>query len=128
MSRLTPDIVLVDDDAAVHTLVERLIRRSERRLTSYSDPIEARAGLVGVVASLLIVDGHMPLLDGLDLLESLATDGELVARRSLLCSVVRPCASDLERAHAIGVEFMTKSELFDRRRFHATITSDAGAA
>ena len=119
------DIVLVDDDADVHVLARRLLRRTPRRLVGLDGARAAARRLAHRDAELLIVDARMPDGDGLELLEGLRERGELRAARTVLSSAGRLGTEDRARAEALGIEVIVKSELFDRAGFAGHIAGRA---
>ena len=119
------DIVLVDDDADVHVLARRLLRRTPRRLVGLDGARAASRRLAHRDVELLIVDARMPDGDGLELLEGLRERGELRAARTVLSSAGRLGTGDRARADALGIEVIVKSELFDRVAFAGHVAGPA---
>src|SRR3954466_13750212 len=71
-------ILIVDDEPANVELLKRLLERSGFvHLHSTSDPRQAAPMFKALAPDLVLLDLHMPHLDGLDVLDQLsATDGD----------------------------------------------------
>src|SRR5689334_18438983 len=64
-----PVVVCVDDEPAILSSLQRLLRREPYRFLTTANPEEAAAWVIERKASLLIADQRMPSMSGLDLLE-----------------------------------------------------------
>jgi EAL domain-containing protein (putative c-di-GMP-specific phosphodiesterase class I) len=107
-------VVIVDDNQANVTLLERILRREGvRRIYSTTDPREVLALYRDVDPDLVVLDLHMPHLDGFSLLSSFAEvipDGTYLPLLVLTADATREAK---ERALAAGAQdFLIKP--FDR--------------
>lgn len=64
-----PVVVCVDDEPAILSSLQRLLRKEPYRFLTTENPEEAATWVVDRKASLLIADQRMPSMSGLDLLE-----------------------------------------------------------
>ena len=115
------DIVLVDDDPLVAEFVERVLRRSPRRLRAFADPLAALEHLRRHTADVLLVDTRMPAMDGPELLVRLADDGCRGGRHVVLSSAGPVPASAWTERLPEHVEILSKDALFDRRTLLARL-------
>lgn len=110
-----PDIVIVDDQSANVLLLERLLAGVSVKLAvhSFTDPEEALDHCRTALPSLILLDLHMPQMDGIAFMERLR---DLVPRDVLLPVLILTAdvtAESKERALAAGArDFVTKP--FDR--------------
>ena len=72
-------VLVVEDDAANRTLVERLLHRGGYRTTSFADGAEALAAVTAIDPDLVLLDVGLPSIDGLDVTRRLRADHRLVA-------------------------------------------------
>jgi CheY-like chemotaxis protein len=68
------DILIVDDDPAVHKLFSRLLTRGGYSITTASTVVAAIKSLRQKSFALVVLDLSMPDVDGFDMLKTLRTD------------------------------------------------------
>ena len=66
MASPDPCIAVVDDESPVRTMLGRLLRLADYRVTTFASGEEFLASLTGRLPACAIVDVHMPGLSGLD--------------------------------------------------------------
>ncbi|NMJ42757.1 response regulator [Roseomonas sp. JC162] len=74
----TAHLLVVDDDARLRSLLQRYLTEQGFRVTSAPDAAAARRALSSMTYDLLVLDVMMPGESGLDLTESLRTEGNEV--------------------------------------------------
>jgi FixJ family two-component response regulator len=75
MAEATPWIAIVDDDPAVLKALSRLLRSRSLRVQTYQSGREFLAALRGGLPVCLIVDFHMPEMNGFELHQHLVSNG-----------------------------------------------------
>lgn len=65
----TQNILIVDDEPGITSLCERLLKRSDYQVTSFTDPEFAMKFVVQNKIDLLLVDIRMPKISGFDLID-----------------------------------------------------------
>ena len=63
-----PHILIVDDEPGITRLCERLLKRLDYQVTSFTDPEAAMKYVVQNKIDLLLVDIRMPQISGFDLI------------------------------------------------------------
>lgn len=108
-------VTLVDDDDLVHLALSRNLRRTGWQVTGFTD---AEAALAELAArprpDLLIVDLHMPRMNGDEMLDALGPGWRAGRCRSYLCSAVPPPEHIRRGAAEAGAMLLDKDTLFDR--------------
>lgn len=66
MTRAHPLIAVVDDEAPVRTMLGRVLRLADYRVSAFASGEEFLASLPGELPACVILDVHMPGLSGLD--------------------------------------------------------------
>ena len=114
MSAASPDVLVIDDDPMVLSLMRRRLRGSAATLRTCAWPREAgeareclRAGGV----RLLLVDLRMHGTDGLELIAQLDREALLDGVRAVLCTSAEPGADVRGRIEALGRELALKDRL-----------------
>ena len=104
-------ILIVDDEPGNVQLLQRiLVREGYRRVTGLSNPREAMAVIDEGRLDLVLLDLHMPVLDGYQILESITTSVD-PARRALPVIVLTADATPEARRRALtsgAADFITK--------------------
>ncbi|HYZ13186.1 MAG TPA: HD domain-containing phosphohydrolase [Actinomycetota bacterium] len=104
-------ILIVDDEPGNVQLLKRiLVREGYRRVTGLSNPREAMAVIDEGRLDLVLLDLHMPVLDGYQILESITTSLD-PARRALPVIVLTADATPEARRRALtsgAADFITK--------------------
>ena len=118
---LGDDIVLVDDDPLIAEFVRRVLRRSDRRLRAFENPLEALAHLRVHTPRDLLVDTRMPDMDGPELLARLDEDGHRGGLRVILSSAGPVPATAWTVRMPAHVEILSKDALFDRHTLLARL-------
>jgi FixJ family two-component response regulator len=72
-------IAIVDDEAPVRTGLERLVRSRGYRVASYASGTDFLRSLDSSRPDCVLLDLHMPLLSGCDVLKALRTRSEPIA-------------------------------------------------
>jgi putative two-component system response regulator len=104
-------ILIVDDEPGNVQLLQRiLVREGYRRVTGLSNPREAMAVIDEGRLGLVLLDLHMPVLDGYQILESITTSLD-PSRRALPVIVLTADATPEARRRALtsgAADFITK--------------------
>jgi putative two-component system response regulator len=104
-------ILIVDDEPGNVQLLQRiLVREGYRQVTGLSNPREAMAVIEEDRLDVVLLDLHMPILDGYQILESITTSLE-PARRTLPVIVLTADATPEARRRALtsgAADFITK--------------------
>lgn len=104
-------ILIVDDEPGNVQLLQRiLVREGYRRVTGLSNPREAMAVIDEYRLDVVLLDLHMPVVDGYQILESITTSIE-PARRTLPVIVLTADATPEARRRALtsgAADFITK--------------------
>jgi putative two-component system response regulator len=104
-------ILIVDDEPGNVQLLQRiLVREGYRRVTGLSNPREAMAVIDEGRLDLVLLDLHMPVVDGYQILESITTSLD-PARRALPVIVLTADATPEARRRALtsgAADFITK--------------------
>jgi FixJ family two-component response regulator len=108
-------MIVLDDDSAVRNSLKFLLTIEGFEVRSYASPMELLNDASLPVFHCLIVDLHMPEMDGLDVVEELR-ERKNCPRAILVTS--HPNAAIRERAAKLGVPFVAKP-------FHGTELVDA---
>ena len=108
--RIAPCVVLVEDDPAVTRAIEFSFGLEGLRVRSYPDGATALASDQPAKAGCLVLDFHLPDMDGLELLEQLRADG--VSAPAILITT-NPKAALRQRALAAGAPIVEKPLLTD---------------
>ncbi len=108
---------MVDDDLLTLEFAGRSLRKTEVRLSCFSDALLALAYLQQHTPRVLLVDYRMPCLDGLELLQKLADSGAEQAPSIFLCSGVGLPDDVRVRAAALGAEMLLKDALHSKSDF-----------
>ena len=74
----TPHLLVVDDDERLRALLQRFLTEEGFRITAASDAAAARRALAAFAFDLIVLDVMMPGESGLDLTESLRSEGTAV--------------------------------------------------
>ena len=119
-----PRIVLVDRDPAIANLLQFFCTRDGLRVDAYPDGPSALAALqeadaAGRLPDLLLLDAHLPGLDGVRVLDRVARD--YGARLPIILTTVTPSAEQTAEALRLGaVDVIAKpfaiTELMARMR------------
>ncbi len=97
------EIVTVDDEVQITELIELFIKSVDRKsnIHSFNDPVAAREYLMDNPVDVLITDYKMPMVNGIDLLESVPSH----VKKVLISGYVSEIAQDrLERLNAVFFE------------------------
>lgn len=111
-ARRSNEIVVVDDDADLRTVLEMALRMDDWRVTATSDGVVGLDCMVRLAEQgeppTVLLDIQMPDLDGWQVLRLIRADPRLVEIPVLLCTVVAGRAAH-ERGYALGADgFITK--------------------
>jgi two-component system sensor histidine kinase RpfC len=80
------DVLVVDDDAATRTLLERLMARIGLSVQTASDGAEAAKALASSDFDAIVMDLFMPRMNGTDLLDALTGDRSHLLRHVIVLS------------------------------------------
>jgi CheY-like chemotaxis protein len=69
-----PRILVVDDDPAVRELLQRTLERAGLHVTLANDGVEALEAMRRYDFSVVLLDVHMPVLDGLETIRRIRAD------------------------------------------------------
>ena len=103
---MTPQIMVVDDEAGVRELVCDALRIAGFETMQANDGMSALTALRTAKPDLLIIDINMPLMDGFDLVERLRTQNDLTPVLMLSARIDR---ADITRGLSLGADdYVTK--------------------
>jgi CheY-like chemotaxis protein len=101
-------ILVADDTPNGRELVKTVLEGSGYQVIEASDGLEALASAREVLPDLIILDLHMPKLDGFGVVEELHRDAKLAAT-PILALTASAMMGDKERAMAVGfTAYITK--------------------
>ena len=110
-------VLIVDDDDAIRTLVERVLRRETFVVESARDGHEAIEKLSRNDYGTILLDLMMPRVDGLGVLQFLETERPQCAKKVIVMTANRHGAAEAARARAVRV----LSKPFDIRQLVAHV-------
>ena len=103
---MTPQIMVVDDEAGVRELVCDALRIAGLETLQANDGMSALTALRTAKPDLLIIDINMPLMDGFDLVERLRSQDDLTP---VLMLSARSDRADITRGLSLGADdYVTK--------------------
>jgi two-component system OmpR family response regulator len=103
---MTPQIMVVDDEAGVRELVCDALRIAGFETLQANDGMSALTALRTAKPDLLIIDINMPLMDGFDLVERLRSQDDLTP---VLMLSARSDRADITRGLSLGADdYVTK--------------------
>jgi DNA-binding response OmpR family regulator len=97
----THRILVVDDDDAIRTMVERILRRERFVVESARDGFEAIEKLARNDYGTILLDLMMPRVDGLGVLRYLQTEREAPAPRVIVMTANRQGAAETAAEPAV---------------------------
>jgi len=118
------EVVIVDDDELIVTLVCRLLKQDDCKITGFTNPQECLDYLSGTAPHFLFVDMRMPRMDGLQFLTQLQSQGFSSEPKTYLSSGVMPAEHTLSQLNAMGVEVIEKDMVCDRAWLRRTLGFD----
>ena len=77
---MTPHVLVIEDDAANLSLLERLLARDGYRTSSVTDGEEALAAIQELAPDLVLLDVGLPSLDGFEITRRLRSDARRIRR------------------------------------------------
>jgi DNA-binding NtrC family response regulator len=110
-------VLIVDDDDAIRTLVERVLRREKFIVESARDGHEAIEKLSRNDYATVLLDLMMPRVDGLGVLRFLETERPQCAKKVIVMTANLHGAAEAARARAVRV----LSKPFDIRQLVAHV-------
>ena len=117
---MTPHVLVVEDDAASRSLLERLLVRDGYRTSSVTDGAEALAAIQELTPDLVLLDVGLPSLDGFEITRRLRSDARTVALPIVLLTGRTGLDSVVEGLDAGADDFVSKpfhaAELLARLR------------
>ena len=107
---LDATILIVDDDPANVLLLERILQREGYRdIASTGDPLEFLSLCAARNPDIVLIDLHMPVLDGIAVMERLAALSDSAPRPPVLVLTADVTPQARERAQDAGASgFLTK--------------------
>ncbi|HVX86894.1 MAG TPA: ATP-binding protein [Phycisphaerae bacterium] len=116
--RLQARVLLAEDDANIRWLVEEYLRRAGAQVVSLSDGASAVAQVQNELAQgpgpgLVLIDIHMPAMDGIEVMRRLRSMGY---RGPIVALTAHPQAEDRERWRAAGCDAVAGKPI-DRATF-----------
>lgn len=105
---------VVDDDAAVRDSLRLLLQTSGYRVVSYPSAEHFLAGMADQAFDCLLIDQHMPVVTGLELLESFA---RLAIRPPIALMTGSPSPQLTRRALALGAVAVLEKPLAEDALF-----------
>ncbi|MFK7852646.1 MAG: two-component system response regulator [Granulosicoccus sp.] len=118
------EVVIVDDDELIVTLICRLLKQDDCKITGFTNPRECLSYLTGSAPNFLFVDMRMPRMDGLQFLTTLQNQGFSQEPKTYLCSGIMPADQTLSQLNAMGVEVIEKEMVCDRTWLRKTLGFD----
>jgi len=113
LSDSTEKILVVDDDDAIRTMVERILRREKFHVETARDGFEAIEKLSGSEYSAILLDIMMPRVDGMQVLRFLETKRNAPKPSVIVMTANTHIASEAEGTKPI---FRVLSKPFDIRQ------------
>jgi two-component system response regulator FixJ len=105
MSPVPARIAIVDDDAAVRESLRFLLEVSGFAVDTFASAAEFQTGRAAVNPGGMILDHHMPIVSGLELVAQLRAAGDALP---VLLITGSPSPAIAERAAALGVRVAEK--------------------
>lgn len=115
-----PEILIVEDDAAIRRLVEMVLRRQGHAVETASDGVEAVLKLGVHEYDVIILDLMMPNLDGFAFVETLAVNAPELVSKIIVMSAASPPVIR-ERLKGRPFEILTKP--FDINQLVAAVNA-----
>jgi putative two-component system response regulator len=126
MNRINDIILIVDDDPAIHRMLQRVFRRQDFTLHSAYDGNEALACVQSILPDLILLDLSMPFLDGFEVAQKIKDDETtqnipiiIVTGRNgaeLLTRALGSCADDFVNKTADPSEIIARVQYHLRRK------------
>ena len=114
-------VLVIDDDLAVHELLEGVMKKEGYRVESASDGIEGLKKARQMRPDIITLDVYMPGKDGWTVLGELKADPELSEIPVIMISV----SDERQKGYAMGAEYLTKP--IDRKKLAAMLSGYRGA-
>jgi len=95
-------VLVVDDDEAIRTMVERVLRREKFDVDSARDGFEAIDKLARNDYDAILLDLMMPRIDGLGVLDFLRKHRPELGRNVIVMTANVPAATDAVRAGGVA--------------------------
>lgn len=107
-------LVCVDDDPLMLEFIARRLKDRRDELRCFSDPAAAIEFLACNEVRTILVDQRMPMLDGIEFLRILDSQGCNNSARKVLCSAVAADPGTRADAGALGAETLEKDRIRER--------------
>ena len=122
----SPHVLLADDDPFIRRIAEVALRRAGFVVTAVADGVEALQALEDSVPDVVLLDGMMPRMDGLDVCRRIKGDPRFAHVPVVLVSA-RTEASDEADGRRAGVAAYVRKP-FDVRTLAAELRAVCDAA
>ena len=117
------ELLAVDDDAVFLAGIARMLRGADCVVSPFAEPERALAHLAERAPSLIVVDLHMPRLDGLEFLRAAAATLDTSRTRCYLQSAVPPASEIAAEAERLGATVVDKRLVLQRAWLRAAVES-----
>ena len=111
---IADDLVIVDDDSMFTALLKRQLRKSNIKYKIFNSSTEAIQYLQQALPHTLLVDLRMPVLDGVQLLETLKDNHRVLPPNIIVCSSCVPPSDVCETVRSLGAQLITKDRLIKK--------------
>lgn len=108
MSERRPKVVLIDDDAEIRELVERVLGSAGYDVASLADPLQAVAFVRAEQPDVVLSDISMPGLDGYGVVRALQNDAETARYPVVFLTANRDFAARVQAFRFGVVDYVTK--------------------
>jgi len=122
----SPHVLLADDDPFIRRIAEVALRRAGFVVTAVADGVEALQALEDSVPDVVLLDGMMPRMDGLDVCRRIKGDPRFAHVPVVLVSARTEASDEAEGRHAGVAAYVRKP--FDVLTLAAELRAVCGAA
>ena len=114
-----PRVLLADDDEATCQTVKKILEAEGLEVVSFSDGASALSAAANLDFSIAVLDVHMPVMDGFDLVRNLRSLPKCAATPIVMLTAAGS-ESEIVRGFELGVsDYIVKP--FNKREFSARI-------
>lgn len=109
-----PKVLLIEDDLDISTLYERMLREAGYQLVLAHDGISGLRAMVESAPNLVLLDLHLPGIDGIEVLKQMASDGRLRHLKVLVLSNFSEPSTIAECRRLGARDYVVKSNVTPR--------------
>jgi CheY-like chemotaxis protein len=114
-SKAGPLVLVIDDDPAVHELLQDLLAREGFRVATAASGEEGLQLARQLQPAIITLDVYLPGMDGWEVLNRLKSDAELASIPVIMISI----SDQAQHGYALGAEYLSKP--IDRKRLAALL-------